>query len=337
MKLLVRLSREAFDRSVSFLGTKARPLEHAQVAVHFKGASPEDVWEQLVTFQNNDGGFGHGLEPDVRTPYSSALATGLALRVLRECRCPAEHPMVQGAIDFLIETYDPKTHVWRVIPAATNNHPHAPWWHDEDGSLSRTFDGYLIIPRALIVSHLHAYAELVPKDLLDEVTEATVSTLERVSILGEGGGSDLEYAVELAQTPQLPAVHRKRLETRIVQAIPVVVVRDPEKWSTYCITPLRAVRSPAALGADLISEELAAHLDYVIRDQQSDGSWKPTWSWGEFYQEHWPQAEIEWRGILTLENLTALKAFGRIEPQSLWRTIRGTTIATIPMPEHSGG
>ncbi len=302
---------------MSFLGAKARPLEHTQVLVLFRGASPEDVWEQLGAFRNSDGGFGQGLEPDVRTPHSSALATARALQVLRQGRCPAEHAIVQGAIGFLIETYDPKTQVWRVVPTSTNLHPHAPWWHDEDGSLSRTFDGYLIIPRALIVSHLHAYAELVPKDLLDEVTEATVSTLEEVPVLGEGGGSDLEYAVELAQTPQLPEVHRKRLDTKILQAIPDVVVRDPEKWGTYCITPLRAVRSPTALGANLIPEELEAHLDYVIRDQQSDGSWKPTWSWGGFYPEHWPQAEIEWRGILTLENLTALSMFDRIESKPL--------------------
>jgi len=82
--LLVRLSGEAFDRSMSFLGARARPLEHAQVAVHFKGASPEDVWEQLGTFRNSDGSFGHRLEPDVRTPHSSILATALALRVLRQ-------------------------------------------------------------------------------------------------------------------------------------------------------------------------------------------------------------------------------------------------------------
>lgn len=281
-----------------------------------KGASPEDVWEQLSTFRNDDGGFGHGLEPDVRTPCSSALATALAVRVLRDTGCSAGHPMVREAIDFLIETYDSKTHVWRVVPKSTNDHPHAPWWHDEDGSLSRTFDGYLVIPRALIVSHLHVY-ELVPKDLLDEVTEATVSTLEKIPVLGEGGGSDLEYAVELAQTPRLPDVDRERLRAKILQAIPDVVVRDPGKWGTYCIILLRAVRSPTALGADLITEELAAHLDYVIRDRQSDGSWIPSWFWGNAYPDIWPQAETEWRGILTLENLMTLSAFGRIESKSL--------------------
>lgn len=224
--------------------------------------------------------------------------------------------MVREAIDFLIETYDSKTHVWRVVPKSTNDHPHAPWWHDEDGSLSRTFDGYLVIPRALIVSHLHVY-ELVPKDLLDEVTEATVSTLEKIPVLGEGGGSDLEYAVELAQTPRLPDVDRERLRAKILQAIPDVVVRDPGKWGTYCIILLRAVRSPTALGADLITEELAAHLDYVIRDRQSDGSWIPAWFGGNAYPDIWPQAETEWRGILTLENLMTLSAFGRIESKSL--------------------
>ncbi|MFC2079187.1 hypothetical protein ACFLSZ_04335 [Candidatus Bipolaricaulota bacterium] len=315
-----KLAREAFNRSLSFLATEARPLERAQAVVHFRKASSECVWDELLAYQNDNGGFGHGLEPDVRTPSSSSLATAWALRVMRETGCSAEHPMVQGAVQFLIETYDPKKRVWRVVPEDANNYPHAPWWHNEDGSLSRTFNSYLIIPRALIVSHLHAYAELVPNRLLSEVTESAVEALEQVSVLGEGGGSDLEYAVELAQTPALPQAFRARLEARILRAIPDVIIRDADKWSTYCITPLRAVRTPAALGAHLIQDELSEHLDYVIRDQQPDGSWNPTWTWGEAYPDVWLQARSEWQGILTLENLTVLDAFGRIEPEPIKST-----------------
>ena len=55
------------------------------------------------------------------------------------------------------------------------------------------------------------------------------------------------------------------------------------------------------------------HLDYVIDHQTAEGTWEPVWTWGELYPEVWPQAKLEWRGEITLETLTTLQAFGRIE------------------------
>lgn len=307
-----QLVRGAFERARQFLMAQARPLERALFEYRFEGATAGSVLAKLVRFQNEDGGFGRALEPDLRTPSSSALATGIALRTLRELDCPADHPMVDRAVAYLLATYDEEARVWPVTPADTKRYPHAPWWHDEDGRLAQLFDGFRVIPRALIVGSLHHYAPLVPAGWLDELTEETAGYIEAVEVLGEGGGSDLEYATSLAEAQNLPRPYATRLETRIREAIPQVVVRDPARWDTYCITPLRAVPSPHALGADLIPEALQRHLDYQIAAQTPAGTWDPTWSWGEAYPAAWAQARREWQGHLTLETLTQLEAFGRI-------------------------
>ena len=54
------------------------------------------------------------------------------------------------------------------------------------------------------------------------------------------------------------------------------------------------------------------NLDYVIETQASDGAWEPTWHWGGVFAREWEQAKQEWRGHLTLEMLTTLRAYGRI-------------------------
>jgi len=307
-----QLSRAAFDRARRFLKTQARPLDRALFEYRFEGGSAEAVRTALSAYQNDDGGFGHALEPDLRTPSSSALATGIGLRILVELDVPADHPMVRAAVVYLRSTYDLESKVWRVIPVDANDHPHAPWWHDEAGSLARTFDGFVLIPRAELVASLYHYGALVPSGWLQDVAEDVVRALEAQQPLGTGGGDDLAYAIELAEAEALPADLRARLVQRIRASLPVVVVRDPAQWSGYCLAPLKVIRSPHTLGADLIADAVAEHLDYTIDGQTDEGTWEPNWTWGESYPEVWPQARLEWRGQITLSTLTTLRAFGRV-------------------------
>lgn len=310
---MAQLSPQAFDRARLFLKTQARPLERALFEHRFEGAPADGVLAELARFQNRNGGFGHGLEPDLRTPASSALATGIGLRILKEMGCDADHPMVGHTIHWLLNEYNPLTQVWRVIPPEAHDHPHAPWWNDEAGSLARTFDDFVVIPRAELVGLLHDYASIVPARFLRDITETTVRGIETIEPLGSGGGDDLVYALSLARTEALSDAHRDRLLARIRSVVPAVVSRDPEQWSGYCIAPLKIAPSPRSPVAGLIRDELQAHLDYQIEHQGADGSWDPVWNWGDAYPEAWEQARLEWRGHLTLETLTSLRAYGRIE------------------------
>lgn len=308
-----QLSREAFTRAREFLKMQARPFERTLFEYRFEHGAAQNVIAELAYFQNADGGFGHALEPDSRTPSSSPLATGIALHSLVELGCDTNHPIVRQAITYLRATFNSQTQVWRVVPLDANDYPHAPWWHDENGGLARTFDEFQIIPRGLVLAALWHFSDAVPRDWLDGLTQATVASIENIETLGGGGGSDLEYAIILAEAEQVPQNYRARLVARIRAAIPMVVVRDPAKWITYCLNPLKIAPSPQTLGSDLIWDDLQANLDFAIEHQTSEGTWDPTWSWFGAYPDAWEQAKIEWRGHLTLEMLTTLRAFARME------------------------
>ena len=76
------LSGRAFERASRFLLEQARPLERALFRQRFEGAGAEGALVALSAFQNEDGGFGRALEPDLRSPSSSALATAIGLQTL---------------------------------------------------------------------------------------------------------------------------------------------------------------------------------------------------------------------------------------------------------------
>jgi hypothetical protein len=72
------------------------------------------------------------------------------------------------------------------------------------------------------------------------------------------------------------------------------------------------VSSPQSAFAFLFQGELDTNLDYLI-DQLGDSAyWGPSWTWGA-PSEAWAEAERELRGVITLNNLRQLHAFGRLE------------------------
>jgi len=308
-----KLAREQFNHARDFLYSQARPLDRANFALEFEKGSVDAVLSELRKFQNPDGGFGHGLEPDVRTSTSSALCTEMGLRYLAAHCIPADHPMVAAAVKYLLESFNAETQVWRVVPEDVNDLPHAPWWHDEADSLAHTFDDFRVIPRAGILAVLHHYAEFVPSEWLVALTEKTVSDIETLKPEQFGGGGDtLVYALRLVEAPGLASHLKSRLMPFLREVAEAVVTRDPQAWSSYAIPPLKLAPTPSSPVADFLTDELQTYLDYLIEQQTAEGTWEPTWSWGESYPEDWEIARQEWRGILTLDNLISLRAYHRI-------------------------
>ena len=303
-----KIRLEPWKQARTFLQHHARPLEWQLFRFRFEEGDPRDVLDALEPFANPDGGFGNALEPDVRTPSSSALATALALRILDELKSDIVGDRIRTTIRYLIDTFEDDLLGWRAVPTDANAHPHAPWWHDKDGRLLKTFDGFRIIPRALILALLHRHRATVPTRWLDRLTDATLSHIDSLDVLGEGGGSDLKYVSFLAETPGVPG--QERLIARVRQAVAGTVSRDPSEWSSYCITPLKAAPTPRTPGAEQISELINQHIVYLLETQTENGCWNPTWSWFGAYPDEWEIAKREWQGILTLETLTSLTAHG---------------------------
>ena len=306
----MKLSREKQDAARTFIFDQARPLERCLFAYRYEGGSPVDVSAELAKFRNPDGGFGRALEPDFRVPDSSVLATGQALSILRELRVGDDSSLVREAISYLLDNYDAEHHVWPIIPRHDNTAPHAPWWRYDAAKMMR-WDEQRANPGCQIVSELYHYRSLVPPDFLEECTAAIVSHLDTLpdamDMFNVGG------YVALAETENLPDKIRSHIISKLQRAVACSIARDELEWEEHCLTPLRVTDSPDSPLLSSIWEEVQRNLDYEIKRQEADGSWAPNWSWGGAFPEVWPDAEKEWRGILTLKALKALRNFDRFE------------------------
>ncbi|MGG4491443.1 hypothetical protein [Metabacillus idriensis] len=66
---------------------KARKVDRALYLFEFENGSKEDVLMELKAYQNQDGGFDNGLEPDFRCSDSSALASKIEHAVSIQSKC----------------------------------------------------------------------------------------------------------------------------------------------------------------------------------------------------------------------------------------------------------
>jgi hypothetical protein len=264
----------------------------------------------LARFPNPDGGCGPGLEPARRTPASSALATTVARQHLRALDADEDDPLVQGAMGYLVDTYDPALQAWPIIPATANDAPHAPWWlYDED--LAQRWRGFKANPRAEIVGYLVDYPGLAPASLREQLTQAVVDHLEAPPEPLEM--HDLFCYVRLAETRSLPEDTRARILRSLWPLVDQAVARDPADWAGYGLQPLAVVASPGSPLAGQLADAVQANLDWQIQQQGEDGAWAPNWSWGGDYPKAWERAQREWKGVLTVKALRQLQLFGRVD------------------------
>ena len=303
-----RLNITNYNLSRDFIKAKARTVDARLFEYTFEKGKPDAVWDALRNFTNEDGGFGHSMEPDCRLPSSSILATITAFPYLIQTDAPADHPLVTNSIQYLLRNYDEKLKGWRMLPPEVNNHPRASWWNYDPQKAEVDVIDHWSNPSACVAAYLHRYRKLVPENFLREVTDKAMSVLTEKRETIEGHGY-LPF-IELAEA--LPDNTSKPIWSALKKQANVAIMTDPAKWTEYGIRPLCAVPTPDSPLMEVLAESVNAHLDFEIDNQHSDGSWLPFWSWGQFENE-WEEAKVEWQGQMTVQVLRNLKAFDRIE------------------------
>ena len=303
-----QLTHAAFQRAKNFIMDHGRTLDQRRFEFHFEDGSADAVLAALAPYQNDDGGFAHSLEPDLRTSTSSAIVTTIGFQMLREVRAPADHILVRKGIQYFIATYDESQQVWPIVPPEVDEAPHAPWWNYEKSP--ETFGQFLVNPRAEIVGYLHEFSDGVPSQLLKTLTAAVLEHLDTLS--DEMEMHDTLCFVRLAETKTLP--NRDKVWAKLARAAQDVA-RNAEQLTGYVLKPLWLVTSPESPLAARLQDEVEMNLDFEIEQQGEDGAWSPNFSWGEQYPEAWQTAKKEWQSRITVDILKTLKDFGRIEQE----------------------
>lgn len=287
----------------TFIWRTARLIDRHRYSYLFKGAGPEPVVAALRPYQNPDGGFAHGLEPDGLGRVSQPVQTSTALHVLDEIG-QFHDPMAMQDVDYLAS-----------VTASNGGVPAVLSTGEDDLSAPFVVAGAegSLLPTAAIAGLLHKHRVehlwLAP---------ATDFCWHAIAAVTDTHPYEVEFClVFLDHVPDRDRAAREadrlgRLvrEQRLV-ALDLDAPGDARVAPGYgpgeFHTPLDYAPSPTSPARRWFSDEdTARDLDRLATAQQDDGGW--TFNWRQWN----PATTLASRGAVTIRALTILRSYGRL-------------------------
>jgi hypothetical protein len=282
-----------FDAAAGFMAGHARVIDRRVFQRLFQDGPAGPVRDAVAAYRNDDGGFGHALEPDVRTPASQPAATEMALRIM-DLTDEWDTAMVTAAIDWLASIAPAEGGTAFAEPSVADG-PHAPWWVPAEGHPAS------LIQTGQITGLLYARGFSHP--WLDRATELMWA---RIGALTEPNSYEMFGVLSFLEN----VPDRSRAQAAFDRVGPLLFERnlvalDPEAAGDIQ-TPLDFAPLPDSIARALFDDAtIATHLDHLAAAQRDDGGWMFNWlAWS-------PAAEADWRGFLTVDALRILRANGR--------------------------
>ena len=291
-------------RAASFLARHARPLDRRRFAAVVGEATAETrraVLAALEGYRNADGGYGWGIEPDLRAPESQPAGALHALEAIADAG-PETADCAPGLLDWLARVTLDDGGLPFALPLA-DPAGCAPFWTAADSGTSS------LQITAAVAAQAHRAARFDPRiNGHPWLARATRHCFDEIASI-----RDVPFAYVLSFALRFldaaADTHPEALELlahlgRFVPgdgAIPVAGGAEGESLHLldYAPTSGRPVR--ALLGEDAVARD----LDRLANGQQADGGWAVDF---DSYSE---AAKLEWRGYATVSAVSILLANGR--------------------------
>lgn len=124
-----------FNDIKAWIYRNARALDLTLFQYHFENGTKEPVLAALSHYQNNDGGYGNGIDPDNWNPHSTPYNAQIVIKMLRQIDfTDVSHPIYKGIFRYLENTEHITEEGWMFTIPSNNDYPHGVWWDYNAGT-----------------------------------------------------------------------------------------------------------------------------------------------------------------------------------------------------------
>lgn len=284
-----------------FMATYGRLLDRRRLQLILGQGDSAAVLAALEAYRNSDGGYGWGLEPDLRAPESQPAGALHAFEVFTDV-APATTPRAEELCDWLATATLPDGGLPFALPMA-DPAGCASFWADADHSISSIHITAAVTAYALKAARHDPAIAAHPW-----LARATDYCITEVAAMEQAGHAiELKFVLDFLDVLSDTRPEMAKQLGRLGAAIPrdgmlhVSGGLEDEMMRPLDFAPLpdRPVR---ALFADGVVDQ---ELDRLASLQEDDGGWRPDFGAAS------PMAGLEWRGYQTVWALSVLRRNGR--------------------------
>lgn len=276
-----------------FMAAHARLLDRRRFELLFDDGDADAVRAALNAYRNPDGGYGHGLEPDLRAAESQPAAALHAFEVFADL-APVTTAEAVGLCDWLEGVSLPDGGLPFAFPIADATGC-APFWAQADPT------AFSLQITAIVAAHATRVAAHDPGVARHPwLARATSRCLAAIDALEQAPAAyELAFAVRF-----LDAANEGDRLARLGEYVP----RDGRLAVTggladEALRPVDLAPEPGRPARRLLDEDaIAADLDRLADEQEEDGGWSVD------FQSYSPAAALDWRGYATVRALSILRA-----------------------------
>lgn len=315
------ITQKEYEEIKTWMHRNARPLELAVWKYGFEGGKKEEIIEELAFYQNEDGGFGNGVEPDCWNPESSPYATMTVIGLLREIawieEAGTDHPLVEGIFRYLEGKKHSGGDGWHFVIPSNDGYPRAPWMTYDEKTNQEESMGVTAVLCSFILhygdreSELYGRAVGYARSILEKVTGT-----QDFGEMGAGGVCLLLVDIlRCGLSGLFEPLDPERLLAGMAEVLDRSMERGPEKWAEYTKRPSEFIPSREAPLYHGNEEIVETELDYLVDTRNPGGVWDITWSWfalGEKYPKEFAISENWWKANKAIGIMHFLRNFGRI-------------------------
>jgi hypothetical protein len=281
----------------SFMAGHARVLDRRRFELLVEGGNAEPVLAALAAYRNPDGGYGHGLEPDLRAPESQPAAALHAFEVFADVAPVTTREAVE-LCDWLDGVALPGGGLPLALPIEDASGC-APFWANADPQ------AFSLQITAIVAAHANRVAAHDPAVAAHPwLARATRRCLAAIDALETAPAAyELAFAVRLLDAAYDRDGAAPGLLARLGEYVPDdgrlrVVGGRPDET----LWPLDLAPEPGRPARTILDEAVVkADLERVAGEQEEDGGWSVD------FQSYSPAAALEWRGYATVRALTILR------------------------------
>lgn len=299
------LTKEQLNKMNDWMQINARPYDRAKWNYLFNGGSKDAIVEEMLKYQNADGGMGSGFEADVLCPLSAAIPTAEAIFQAYEYDLACTADWFKTILAYFENSVQDIPKYWEDSPKEAMDYPHAPWWNYAPCTVFNPN------PCAVVASAMIRYGTDSQKQLGLKIADDCLNLL-----IGDGFCGDHDTLNIQALVEQLSQIHSPLVSDEVMKSMRRRILDntcfDTSKYAGYFFTPLDFVSSPNSMWYDDVKHGIEQTFDYWLDNINEQGVWNPNFSWG-IDSDVSRQVTENWKGYITVKRAKILLNFGRIE------------------------